>query len=156
KVVVVGVVGLRVEAEFSLDALETDFRGIGGLDLQIRIADFKGARGVVGAMREQFERGGRALYPLQRQVGDQPGRQILDLTDTDARVSKAERLETGRGLVRGGKETSREYAGAAIEPIVLDARREHRAEVRVEPQLVVAISGGPAGARLTEQAAGVA
>jgi len=49
EVVVAGVIGLAVETEFSLGALEADLDGLGGLDDQAGIADVEGLRRVMRA-----------------------------------------------------------------------------------------------------------
>ena len=72
EVVVLGVVDLGVEAERAVDALEPELGGIGGLDLQARIADLERAGRVMSAMGEQLERGGRTLDALHRRAGDHP------------------------------------------------------------------------------------
>ena len=66
------VVDLGVEAERAVDALEADLGGVGGLDLQARIADLERAGCVMSAMGEQLERGGRPLDALHRRAGDHP------------------------------------------------------------------------------------
>ena len=61
EVVVIGVIDLAVETERAIEALEAELGTVGSLDLQVGIADVEGARCVVGAVREQLERRGRAL-----------------------------------------------------------------------------------------------
>ena len=61
EVAVVGVIDFAVETERAIEALEAELGAVGRFDLQVRIADVEGARCVVGAVREQLERRGRAL-----------------------------------------------------------------------------------------------
>src|SRR5262245_36035696 len=93
EVVVIGVVDLGVEAEIALEPQQPQLGGVGGFFLQGGVADIEGAGGVVGAVGEELERGGRALNALHRGAGDHPGRQVLEYLEADARRRETERLQ---------------------------------------------------------------
>ena len=90
EVVVIGVIGLGVEAEIALDALQPELGSVAGFDFQVRIADLERAGRVVRAVGKKLERGRRALDALHGGACDHPRRQVLEQLEADALGQEAE------------------------------------------------------------------
>ena len=146
EVVVAGVIGLGIEAECPVDALEADLDILGGLDGEAGIADVEGLGGVVRALGEQLERARRALDALQVQARHQVRRQVLDDAEADALRQKCEVRGRSLRIVRRRQEVRRKRHRGAGDVVPLDAARQLRSQRRRVLHLVEEISGGGPGA----------